>query len=355
MERNTKFLKLLHKDLIKSNKFITFGYQADYRQKENEDYGYVPFCDELEFEEIVDIIPLTNPNNRCGIKKESTEYIVVHDTASGAPSANALAHRNWLMSMATNPESATCVSWHFTVDDNYIYQHIPTDEVAYHAGDGTRVKLEFIDTKVKVNNNKADITIGTDGYYYVNSEKTDILVPLDDEGNVPSNEALPTLGINYKVGDNGNYFIGNTYFNSGYKKIANRGGNLNSVGIETCVNYGGDYTKTMRVNAYLVAKLLCEFNLGIDRVKQHNSFSGKDCPMTIRHANRWEEFINLVEIYKYRMTELKDVKVSFESLTPEYLDKSGKVVKFEEGIEVSYKVKIDNQEYVLTSKLTKNA
>ena len=238
---------------------------------------------------------------------------------------------------------------------DYIYQHIPTDEVAYHAGDGTRVKLEFIDTKVKANNNKADITIGTDGYYYVNSEKTDILVPLDDEGNVPSNEALPTLGINYKIGDNGNYFIGNTYFNSGYKKIANRGGNLNSVGIETCVNYGGDYTKTMRVNAYLVAKLLCEFNLGIDRVKQHNSFSGKDCPMTIRHANRWEEFINLVEIYKYRMTELKDVKVSFESLTPEYLDKSGKVIKFEEGIEVSYKVKIDNQEYVLTSKLTKNA
>ena len=109
----------------------------------------------------------------------------------------------------------------------------------------------------------------------------------------------------------------------------------------------------MRVNAYLVAKLLCEFNLGIDRVKQHNSFSGKDCPMTIRHANRWDEFINLVEIYKYTMTELKNKTVSFESLTPDYLDKEGKVIKFEEGKEISYKVKIDEDEYILTSKLAK--
>jgi len=350
---NKDFIKLVYKDVIKSNEYITFGYQADYRQKENKDFGYVPFCNELKFEEICEIIPLTNPNNRCGLLKESTEFIVVHDTASGAPTADAKAHRNWLMSMATNPESKTCVSWHFTVDDHSIYQHIPTNEVAYHAGDGTRVKFEFIDSKVKAQSNcKANISVGVDGYYYINGEKTVIEVPLTDEGTVPTNNGLPTLGINYKIGENGNYYLSNTYFNSGYKKISNRGGNLNSVGIETCVNYGGDYTKTMRVNAYLVAKLLCEFNLGIDRVKQHNSFSGKDCPMTIRHSNRWDEFINLVEIYKYTMTELKDKKVTFESLTPDYLDEEGKVIKFEEGKEISYKVKIDNEEYVLTSKLT---
>ena len=352
--KNNEFIKLVHKDFIKCNEYITFGYQADYRAKENKDFGYVPFCYELEFEEICEIIPLTNPNNRCGVLKESTEFIVVHDTASGAPSADAKAHRNWLMSMATNPESKTCVSWHFTVDDHSIYQHLPTNEVGYHAGDGTRVKFEFIDTNVKANQNeKAEILIGEDGYYYVNGNKTNIEVPLDDDNNVPTNDQLPTLGINYKIGENGNYYISNTYFNSGYKKVANRGGNLNSVGIETCVNYGADYTKTMRVNAYLVAKLLCEFNLDIDRVKQHNSFSGKDCPMTIRHANRWDEFINLVEIYKYTMCELKGKKVTFESLSPEYLDKEGKVIKFEEGKEISYKVKIDDEEYVLTSKLAK--
>ena len=65
------------------------------------------------------------------------------------------------------------------------------------------------------------------------------------------------------------------------------------------------------------------------------------------------EFINLVEIYKYTMCELKGKKVTFESLSPEYLDKEGKVIKFEEGKEISYKVKIDDEEYVLTSKLAK--
>ena len=37
----------------------------------------------------------------------------------------------------------------------------------------------------------------------------------------------------------------------------------------------------------------------------------------------------------------------------EILDKEGKVIKFEEGKEISYKVKIDDEEYVLTSKLAK--
>ena len=167
---NKKFIELVHKEFIKCNEYITFGYQADYREKENKDFGYVPFCYELEFEEICEFIPLTNPNNRCGVLKESTEFICVHDTASGAPSADAKAHRNWLMSMATNPESKTCVSWHFTVDDHSIYQHIPTNEVAYHAGDGTRVKFEFIDTGIKANSDKAEILINKDGYYYINAE-----------------------------------------------------------------------------------------------------------------------------------------------------------------------------------------
>ncbi len=32
---------------------------------------------------------------------------------------------------------STSVSWHFTVDDSVIYQHLPIDENGWHAGDGT--------------------------------------------------------------------------------------------------------------------------------------------------------------------------------------------------------------------------
>ena len=57
-------------------------FMADLFHKENKDFGYVPFCYELEFEEICEIIPLTNPNNRCGVLKESTEFIVKLERSS---------------------------------------------------------------------------------------------------------------------------------------------------------------------------------------------------------------------------------------------------------------------------------
>ena len=358
IERNQKqkkeviknFLEKVYKKEISNQKFYTFGYQKEYSKMVNYDYGYVPFCTGLDFQEIEKIIPKTNPNNRCGEIKESTEYIVVHDTASGAPSADAEAHSKWLMSMATNPESTYAVSWHFTVDDHTIINHLPIDEVGYHAGDGTQIKLFFTDTKVKADK-PCKATISPDGFFEINGIKTNIEVPFDEKGNHYTNSQLPYLGINTIIGDNGNYLIGNTYFNNGYKVLANKGGNLNSVGIETCVNYGSDYVKTMRITAYLVAKLLNNYNLDIDRVKQHNSFSGKDCPMTIRHADRWEEFISLVDLNLYMMKYMKDMKIKFESLSIEYLNNEGKIIKHKANQQIKYKVIIDNNEYLFESLL----
>lgn len=344
------FLEKIYKQEIKNQKYYTFGYQQDYRKKENYDFGYIPFVTGLKFNEIENIIPKTNPNNRCGELKESTEYIVVHDTASGAPSAGAKAHENWLMSMATNPESTYSVSWHFTVDEENIINHLPIDEVGYHAGDGTAVKLTFTDTNVKADRPYPAI-IGDDGYFYINGKKTTIEVPLKEDGTKITNEELPYQGINTIIGENGNYFISNVYFNKSYGVLSNKGGNLNSVGIETCVNFGKDYIKTMRLTAYLVAKLLKIFNLGLDRVKQHNSFSGKDCPMTIRHANRWEEFLELVDLNLYYLNNLSDMKVEFKSLTPEYLNDEGKVIKHKDNEKIRYSVKIDDETYEFESVL----
>lgn len=58
------------------------------------------------------------------------KFITVHNTANTAPSANAAMHASYVK----NP--STQVSWHFTVDDGgTIYQHLPTFEAGYHAGD----------------------------------------------------------------------------------------------------------------------------------------------------------------------------------------------------------------------------
>ena len=339
--RVIEFLDFIYNCKRKSLKYSTFGYQADYKEKENFDLGYVPFPN-IKFEEIESIIPLTNPNNRPGYLKESTEYICVHDTASGAPSAGAIAHKNWLDSMANNPDSTTCVSWHFTVDEKYIINHIPIDEVAYHAGDGTGTKLQFINSKVKADG-EVTIEVSNDGFYVVNGVKTEIEIPRDNEGNLAVNAKLPTLGINYIINKQGEVELSNTYYNKSYNCIANRGGNLNSVGIETCVNYGANYTKTMRINAYLVAWLLDHYNLDISRVKQHNTFSGKDCPMTIRHSNRWQEFIDLV-LMNREYNKLKgEFEFTFKSLSPEYLDDEGTVIKLERGAVVKYLVKVKDK------------
>lgn len=352
-----EFLKLMHKDTIKNRKYYTFGYQAEYRQIENIDYGYIPFVNGLEFSEIEEIIPKTNPRNRCGDIREYTEFITVHDTASGAPSANGRAHANWINSMANDVNSKTTVSWHFTVDEDGIIQHLPYDEVGYHAGDGTSVKLSYTDTKIPVSKGKCKVSISRDGYFVINKTKTDILAPKNDKGTNVKNNQLPYQGINVKISKDGTYLLGNTYWNSGYGILANKGGNLNSVGIETCVNYGSDYIKTMRITAYLVAKLLIRYELGIERVKQHNFFSGKDCPMTIRHANMWEEFIELVKLNLIYLKDLKDYDIKFISLTPEYLDDSGKVIKHEDDKVVKYKVIFNkgkkNLEYEFSSKLDK--
>lgn len=70
----------------------------------------------------VDLIPMSNAN-RPGTALSGTRYITVHNTANTSPGANARAHANYVKNPTTD------VSWHFTVDDHEIYQHLPTNEV----------------------------------------------------------------------------------------------------------------------------------------------------------------------------------------------------------------------------------
>ncbi|HEY8405876.1 MAG TPA: N-acetylmuramoyl-L-alanine amidase, partial [Acholeplasma sp.] len=59
-----------------------------------------------------------------------------HDTANTDPNSGALSHSNYLKNLVKN-NTPTYVSWHYTLDDQMLIQHIPDNEIAYHAGDGS--------------------------------------------------------------------------------------------------------------------------------------------------------------------------------------------------------------------------
>ena len=61
-------------------------------------------------------------------------------------------------------------------------------------------------------------------------------------------------------------------------------GNMTSIGVEICYSKSGGecYVKAEENAVQLVAYLLKKHKLPISRVKQHNFWSGKDCPHRIR-------------------------------------------------------------------------
>ena len=144
--------------------------------------------------------------NRPGRDTNPDTYITIHETGNAAKGADAAAHGAYLDSAAGEDD---LVSWHYTVDDHAIVQHLPDYETAYHAGDG-------------------------------------------------------------KAGP----------------------GNTTSIGIEICVNAGGDFEAAKANAAALVRLLMEEHGIPLDNVVQHNRWNGKDCPKTIRAtAGAWEAFL----------------------------------------------------------------
>ncbi|MBQ3253395.1 MAG: N-acetylmuramoyl-L-alanine amidase, partial [Acholeplasmatales bacterium] len=153
-------------------------------------------------------------------------------------------------------------------------------------------------------------------------------------------QEVPLDEVAWHAGD-GSYSTGDVYFNDTYKSWSIGGGNNNSIGIEMCVYKGCDFNMVMRNTAKLVSKLLVEYNLTPSDIRQHFDFAGKDCPQVIRSANRWGEMLELIQIDYFVRTELSDVKFEFRSLTPEYLDNTGKIIKNDGSKpEIKYEVKV---------------
>ena len=157
--------------------------------------------------------------NRPGRDTNPDTYITIHETGNAAKGADAAAHGAYLDSAAGED---ALVSWHYTVDDHAIVQHLPDYETAYHAGDG-------------------------------------------------------------KAGP----------------------GNTTSIGIEICVNAGGDFAQAQANAASLVRLLMEEHGIPLDNVVQHNHWNGKDCPKTIRAtAGAWEAFLALCRGETANVSEL---------------------------------------------------
>jgi hypothetical protein len=152
---------------------------------------------------VVQLVPAGQKNQRPGIKRQTPGFWVQHETGNPAKGADAAMHARWLANGAGGQQ----LSFHFAVDDKFIYQMVPVDEVTWQAADG----------------------------------------------------AGP--------------------------------GNMSGISCELCINAGIDVAASRRNAEALAAGVLAALGMHADRVRQHNAFSGKDCPSRMRREGYWPAFV----------------------------------------------------------------
>lgn len=105
----------------------------------------MPECDSLTDAKQKENCKLLRPGARSSMLEgletfndKRVYYITVHETANTSPNQGAYSHARYLLNQINGSIALRQASWHFTMDDKELYQHLPTDEMAWHAGDGTR-------------------------------------------------------------------------------------------------------------------------------------------------------------------------------------------------------------------------
>ena len=83
------------------------------------------------------------------------------------------------------------------------------------------------------------------------------------------------------------------------------------------------------MTAQLVAKLCVDYNLGLERIKGHHFFDGKDCPQPLlaNDGEIWDEFINLVRYEMALLTTFKDAgfKLTVDEAYTSFVAENGRV------------------------------
>lgn len=286
----------------------------------------------------------------CGNVIDRVEFVTVHDTAN--IKAGAIGHGKFFRNDSTQ------VSIHYIVGDEMVLKSAPETNVAYHAGDGTSAFFYWESTGVPAFVNKQptfDVDPLTENYI-LNGILSSVHAPRVN-GRVATKADLSDLGPTWKIVD-GFYFLGISYYNKSFKKIASRGGNNNSIGIETCVNTNGDIIDTWQKNAKLVADILFRHNLDATRVKMHNTFSGKNCPNGLRNHksdsdNGWDRFIKLVEFELWLLQNAPTAKITFTPEDTTYMKANGRVFGSPAlGTNLVYEVKVEYNGKTLTKTFT---
>jgi len=256
---------------------------------------------------------------------DSIEFVTVHDTATLSGDTAAIASN-----MASGGTSI-----HYASGNGEVYAVVPEKYIAYHAGDGTGTPFKWLATGIKATENvkpEYDITkVGDTWYFVLNGQTSKVVCPIGNGTKTianPSKEHLSHLGPVWKI-VNGEYYIGNTWVcfsQVAAGVIGSYGGNNNSIGIEMSVNTKNDMYDTYQRTAKLVADILIRNNLDLTRVKQHNTWTGKNCPQSLIAGNYWEDFMKMVEIEYILAKDFSDVTITMTPDNTDIIDETGRVV-----------------------------
>lgn len=75
-------------------------------------------------------------------------------------------------------------------------------------------------------------------------------------------------------------------------------GNRTSIAIERCVNRDADPAEVQRRLVTLTRRLMTAHDIPVSKVYQHNHWSGKDCPMQMRHNGQWDVFLAQLRLHE---------------------------------------------------------
>ena len=291
-------------------------------------------------------------NNQDGHKDRTAwhggiEFVTVHDTATLTSTAQSTA-----ASMATGTTSI-----HYTTGNGVVCQCVPEEYIAYHAGDGTGVQFQWYASGVMADGLDIydfntypvfDLEKVDKVYYFtINGTRSKIPAPTGNGSKTisnPSKENLSDLGPVWKV-VNGEYYLGTTWVDFSQMAIGcigSHGGNNNSIGIEMGVGTASNMYDTWLRTSKLVADICIRNNLDISRVKQHNTWTGKNCPQCLRAGGNWWDFMEMVRIEYIIMSEYSDLTITL-STDSNIINKEGLVVRAPKTTEVvNYTVTVSN-------------
>ena len=297
-----------------------------------------------------------------GGTKPSTEFITVHYTGNMAKGATGAANANYF----TSGGGGTSI--HYVTGNDGVFHCLDDDLVGFHAGDGHSedTQCEWYPTGVMYKEGDSIYPtwgISENSKYTLNGQETIITVPTGTTPattKVTDSKWINKMGFGYKIVD-GQYYMNKTwwcYTQVSEGRLCNKGGNMNSVGIESAVNEGTDLWLTWQITAELVARLMVKYDLPIQRVVGHHFYSAKNCPQPHLENNLeiWWEFIELVKAEYERITTFDGYKFDFVVINGPS-NNMGRVTDGNEFRLVTYKVTITapngNKEEVTLSSIIK--